>query len=281
MHLDDSCEILLALNLRFHNRHRYIICTCLGGSFQALSDLKSHLKLHHKTDIRDQCTKTMNQDFPAVLDHILKSFSIAIDQESKPFDKEDFDGPIAGIKESVYCFVCPLPSCNSYCTTMDSVRGHYNSYHAKEKRYDSTKVARHWTQFSFAMKGVHSTRVRVNGSMGAQVVLDSHPETNLRSSIRRYAAPQGAEASSLPWLNHVGWTTWRDSQLGNHHTASDLRALVSIPRRISMHRASQPLDGEDLLYFVTVVIRERATQMLRDANQWLGNSELRSAITFG
>jgi hypothetical protein len=280
-HVNGSCEILRALNLKFHNHHRFLICSCQGGSFLAFQDLKSHLKIKHRSDIRDEDTRTMNRDFPAVLDHISKSFGISITQKSKTFNKEDFGGPIAGICDPLLCHLCPWPSCKSYCTSMPSIAAHYSQAHPLAMPLSSAKVALHWTQFPFASRGSHAARVEVDISKGVPVVQASQVTNNTESSIRRYIAPQGVTAPSLPWLDHVGWTTWRDEHLSNNHTTSSLRALVALPKLVSKRRASQPLNEDSLLYLVSTRIRARGVKIMKDANAWLGNSELRSAITVG
>jgi hypothetical protein len=100
-------------------------------------------------------------------------------------------------------------------------------------------------------------------------------------SVHRYVVPQGAAAPPLPWLEHVGWTTWRDKQLEAIHTVSSLRTMVALPKPVSKWQACHDLMDEDCLYLIGSRIHARGIKMLEDANAWLGNSEIRSAITAG
>jgi hypothetical protein len=277
-HVDDNCQILRVLNLKFHKRHRYLICSCHGGSFLAFRELKDHLKKKHRGDIRDGNTRTM-KDFPSVVDHISTSFGISITQQSRDFSKEDFDGPIAGIREPLLFYPCPSPSCTSYCVSMFVLKKHHQQTHGTALSSEDDVVP-HWTQFPFAPRISHARRVEVDMSRG--VPFASAPETTNQHepSIPRYITPHGITAPTLPWLDLAGWTTWREEQLRNNHTVSSLRAMITL-ERATTQLTPRPLAVNQFLRVVGDRIRARAIKMLKDANIWLGNSELRSAITAG
>ena len=282
LHVDDDCLILRVLNLKFHKRHRYLICSCSGGSFLALRELKDHLKKKHSGDIRDGNTRSM-EDFPMVVDHISTSFDIPISQDSREFSKEDFDGPIAGINDPLSYLRCPWPSCKSFGVSFHVLRSHHLQAHGtslSSSQYDTPCC---WTQFPFATKGSHAARVEVDISRVVPLVAAPKSTTQPEPSIRPYITPHGVTAPTSLWLDHVQWTAWRDEQLRNNYTVSSLRAMIALPaaERVSMQPMLRPLTIDRFLHVVGGKIRIRATKMLKDANKWLGNSELRTAITAG
>lgn len=277
-HVDETCVILCSLKLKFHTRHRYLICTCMGGSFLAFHDLKSHLKLKHKKDLRDEDTQTMERDFKYVVSHISASFGITTAQKPRDFNKEEFDGPIAGICPPLECHLCPFPGCKSFCTNMDSVTSHYKSSHRLSgMTFKAAHVNIRWTQYPFISRGSHSARVEVDNSRGPPPAVPCPQMGHSNSSIRRYVAPQGVAAPGSPWLHHVGWTIWRDGHLEQNHTISSLCDMVTLPKQISKYQ-SQATD-EKVLYLISSWIQSRAVKMLKDGIAWLAGSELQSAIT--
>jgi hypothetical protein len=275
-HIDQSCGILSILKLKFHKLHRYILCSCHDGSFLELSNLKSHLKDKHKDNIRDGDGRTMNRDFSSVVDHIANAFGIPATQMTKSFEKEDFDGPIAGIREPIKSYLCYWPSCKSYHTNLESARTHHKQTHPTAP-FEQNNLAIHLTQHPFASKGSRARRVPVDSS---KVVLNTpapKATEDLGSSLHRYIAPKAIEDS--PWLVHVGWMVWRDDLIAKHHSVPDLCALVALPRQVSKRFFPGPVTGERLLFLISSRIRVRGIKMLKDANTWLGSSELRDAIT--
>lgn len=282
-HVDEACKILESLNLKFHKRHRYLICTCGGGSFVALQDLKSHIKKKHKTDLRDENTRTMRRDFDPALKHISTSFKLSMSQKPVDFDKEAFDGPIAGIEKPKRCHFCPSPGCKSICTSMQSLKAHHFKAHGSTEAFNSNSVRIRWTQHPFASRFNRSPRVEVDNSKVSSEVLRSPGQNHSGSSkVQQYIVPQGIAAVSSPWLDHVGWTSWRNDLLRTDHTISGLRALVSLPKQIPKRRLQAshwPPTGDILLFLISSWIHVRLEKMLEDANTWLDGSELRSAIT--
>ena len=279
-HVDETCKILQSLNLKFHKRHRYLICTCAGGSFVALHDLKSHMKIKHVADLRDGNTRTMRRDFTPALEHILTSFKLSMSQKPVNFDKDEFDGPIAGISKPRRFYLCPSPGCKIFGGHIESLKAHFNKTHRSSGAFCSKSAQIRWTQHPFASRGSHSARVEV-ANRPAEVQLFPCQDHAGPSKVHQYVVPQGVAAIGLPWLDHVGWTTWRNDLLRAGHTICTLRDLVSLPKKVSKLclQASLPPTGDVLLFLIGTWIQARLEKMLEDANTWLDGSELRSAIT--
>ena len=157
------------------------------------------------------------------------------------------------------------------------MKAHFNRY--RTTLFMEDQVILHWTQWPFAARCSQSARVQVDISKGVpEIAVPRAAPAGSTSPISLYIVPQVATATS-PWLKHVGWTTWRDKQLQNH-TVSSLRAMVAVPKPLSRWAAGELL-ADHCIQHISARIRARGVKMLEDANTWLGNSEIRNAITLG
>jgi hypothetical protein len=282
LQVDNTCKLLQVLGLKFHRYYRFLICSCKGGSFLALSELKSHFKEKHKTNLRGDNTRTMNRDFPGVEAHISRSFLIAMGQTHKEFHYDSSEGLIAGISPPLQSYACPGDSCQSYLTSMQSASSHYYFHHGNGRTFVPADIEVCWTQHPFAAKGSHSGRVRVNiPDMSTHARARQKHQSIDSASIYRYVPPQGA-AGRLPiWAIQAGWKAWREKLLNDGISVLGLRALIIPPKHRRKHLVQSSPVQDDHLYKFGQWFRSRASVMVDQTNTWLGNSELRSALTTG
>jgi hypothetical protein len=286
LQIDQTCAILTVLRLSFHRYHRYLICDC--KSFLPLKYLKDHYKKKHVDLLRGGQIRTASKDFPSVVQHIVQSFGIPPDQDTVPFTLSSFQGPIAGISDAMLRFRC---KCGASLKSIVVARVHWgaacklnpsstwnaasSSIKKPRKSFIHSHFPEEWTQqpFSFNTMG---KRVTVLGSSTPAM-----PTTQGDSDIERYLVPSGLDSVSLPWLQELGWTRWRDEQIQLGLTPSALVSFVELPQSKGKNVEDFPPlhTREDKFMWVGRRIYIRLKEMLEDGNTWLdGTLELRSDL---
>jgi hypothetical protein len=287
LHIRNSCRILEALRLSFHKLHRYLICSCHGGSFVALGQLKDHMKKKHTAQLRGGNRKNARADYIGIVQHFATSFQIQQTQSAIAFDKETLAGPVAGLAPPTQTLVCP--ECGLHYTSTRTLVAHHRhcTQRPGQTLLDLQTVSVYWTQFPFAMMAPHSKRVQVEGPFEEgntpDMLIRNGAVPALPLAIEPYIVPKGTGAHVPSWLKSLGWTIWRDNLVAMGISIPHLYELAALPKlqagvpsiHLQLHRLA--------LYAAKPHIHARLTLMLEDANLWLAqcNSELRTQFGTG
>jgi hypothetical protein len=278
--------MLKLLGLSFHRYHRYLICEC--DCFLPMDNFIDHLKKAHTDKLRDNLKRYANKELLPIIQHFTASFGIPADQSTVEFTASTFNGPIAGIAKPVErpaCVACGLSLKND-----DVVKTHWRVT-CKGNR-DSNLPRSQRTQVKFAQRPFLVSKT--GNKSGIYVIvphdlsLDGTPISAQSgasaSPAERYSVPKGPESFIPPWLDGLGWSTWRDEQVQAGLSVEAMLSLPALPPQLYGKQrqtfSSPPTEAENFDW-VARRIHTRLAKMMEDANSFLktANGELRTNLT--
>jgi hypothetical protein len=287
LHIDRDCEILKLLGLSFHRYHRYLICTC--GCFLPMDNFIDHFKKTHADKLRDGLPRYANKELLPIIHHFTTSFGISVNQSAVEFAASTFNGPIAGIAKPVKrptCVACGLSLKNN-----DVVKTHWRTTCKGNRDLNLPRPQR--TQMNFAQRPFLISKT--GNKSGTYVVVphdlppDGAPISSAQSGAsvspaERYSVPNGTDSFVPPWLEGLGWSTWRDEQVQAGISVEAIRSFAVLPPQLYGGRRptfSSPPTEAETFDWVARRIHVRLVKMMMNANAFLktANGELRTNLT--
>ena len=287
LHVDQSCEILKLLGLSFHRYHRYLICTC--GCFLPMGNFIDHFKKAHPDKLRDSLSRYANKELRPVIRHFVASFGVSADQSIVEFTASTFNGPIAGIAKPVMrptCVACGLSLKND-----DVVKSHWRTSCKGDRDRNLPRSQR--TEMKFAQRPFFVSKTGNKSGTYVAVPHDlpldgasisSAQSGNPVSQAERYSVPKGTDSFVPPWLEGLGWSTWRDDLVKAGISVEAMRSFSELPPQLFGKKRptfSSPPTEAQTFDWVARRIRIRLVKMMEDANSFLktANGELRANLT--
>jgi hypothetical protein len=287
LHVDQNCEILKLLGLSFHRYHRYLICPC--GCFLPIGNFIDHFKKAHPDKLRDSLPRYANKELRPIIRHFAASFGVSADQSIVEFTAPTFNGPIAGIAKPVMrptCVACGLSLKND-----DVVKTHWRTTCKGDRNRNLPRSQR--TQMKFAQRPFFVSKTGNKSGTYVTVPHDLPLDGASISSVQsgnpvnqaeRYSVPKGTDSFVPPWLEGLGWSTWRDELVKAGISVDVMRSFAALPPQLFGKKRptfSSPPTEAETFDWVARRIRIRLTKMMEDANSFLktANGELRANLT--